>query len=201
MISIAIDNGRHNTVGGGCHSVHQAESKFAEHNIDNISWVSRKCKTRAGVSEDVYKTLECVTKTDSKFSNRVLLWTMPKSTSINGVTIWLEQLDFCLNRCKRELPDQHIPNSISPHELFFLIPYNLDSLQSWYVLVNETPGLDKAKFLISELDSCWVPTLWLLWSDQHTYCFRCVLYNGMRSSICVINDQWSTTCSDATEIA
>ena len=40
-------------------------------------------------------------------------------------------------------------------------------------------------FLISEPDSCWEPTLWLLWSDQHTYCFRYVVYNVMRSSICV----------------
>ena len=73
MVSIAIDNGRHNTVGSGCYSAHQAVSKLAEHNIDMVSWVSRKCQTRAGVSGDVYKTLECVTKTDSKFPNRVLV--------------------------------------------------------------------------------------------------------------------------------
>ena len=36
MISIAIDNGRNNTVGGGCYSAHQAASKFAEHNIDMV---------------------------------------------------------------------------------------------------------------------------------------------------------------------
>ena len=30
------------------------------------------------------------------------VWMTPKSTSINGVTRWLEQLDFCLNRCKWE---------------------------------------------------------------------------------------------------
>ena len=74
MISNAIDNGRHNTVGGGCGSAHQAVSKFAKHNIDMVSWVSRKYQTRAGVSGDVYKSLECVTKTDSKFPNRVLVW-------------------------------------------------------------------------------------------------------------------------------
>ena len=34
MISIAIDNARHNTVGGDCCSAHQAVSKFAEHNIE-----------------------------------------------------------------------------------------------------------------------------------------------------------------------
>ena len=33
MISIAIDNGRHNTVWEGCYSAHQDVSKFAEHNI------------------------------------------------------------------------------------------------------------------------------------------------------------------------
>ena len=77
-----------------------------------VSWVSRKCQTRAGVSVDIYKTLECVTKTDSKFPNRALIWMTPKSTSINGVTIWLEQLDFCLNRCKRELTDQHFASWI-----------------------------------------------------------------------------------------
>ena len=106
---------------GGCYSAHQAVRKFAEHNINMVSWVSRKCQTQAGVSGNVYKTLECVTKTDSKFSNRVLVWMTPKSTSINGVTAWLEQLDFCLNRCERELPNQHIPNSVLPHELFFNI--------------------------------------------------------------------------------
>ena len=73
MISTAINNGRNNTVGRGCYSAHQAASKFAEHNIDMVSWVDRKCQTRAGVSGDVYKTLECVTKTYSKFSNRVLV--------------------------------------------------------------------------------------------------------------------------------
>ena len=54
MISIAIDNGRHSTVGGGCYSAHQAVSKFAEHHIDMVSCVHRKCQTRAGVSGDVY---------------------------------------------------------------------------------------------------------------------------------------------------
>ena len=62
-----------NTVGGGCYSSHQAVSKFAEHKIDMVSCVHRKCQTRAGVSGDVNKTLECVTITDSKFSNRVLV--------------------------------------------------------------------------------------------------------------------------------
>ena len=55
-----------------CYSSHQAVSKFAEHHIDMVSCVHRKYQTRAGVSGDVNKTLECVTKTDSKFSNRVL---------------------------------------------------------------------------------------------------------------------------------
>ena len=73
MISIAFDNLRHNTVGRGCYSAHQAVSKFAEHIIDMVSCVHRKCQTRAGVSGDVHKTLECVTKTDSKFPNRVLV--------------------------------------------------------------------------------------------------------------------------------
>ena len=73
MISIAIDNGRNYTVGEGCYSAHQAVSKFAEFNNDMVRAVSRKCQTRAGVSGDVYKTLECVTTTDRKFSNRVLV--------------------------------------------------------------------------------------------------------------------------------
>ena len=73
MTSIAIDYGRNNTVGGGCYSAHQAVSKFAEDNIDMVSFVYRKCQTRADVSGDVYKTLEYVTKTDSKFSNRFVV--------------------------------------------------------------------------------------------------------------------------------
>ena len=71
MICIAIDNGSANAVGGSYYSAHQAVGKFAEHHIDMVSCVHRKCQTRAGVSADVNKTLECVTITDSKF-NRVL---------------------------------------------------------------------------------------------------------------------------------
>ena len=66
-----IDIGSNNTVGGSCYSSHQAVSKFAEHHIDIVSCAHRKCQTRAGVSGDVKNTLECVTITDSKFSNRV----------------------------------------------------------------------------------------------------------------------------------
>ena len=72
MICIAIDNGSDNTVGGSYYSVHQAVGKFTEHHIDMVSCVHRKCHTRAGVSGDINKTLECVTITDSKLSNRVL---------------------------------------------------------------------------------------------------------------------------------
>ena len=66
---ITIDNGSNNTVGGSCYSAHKAVCRFAEHHIDMVSCVHCKCQTRAGVSGDVNKTHECVTKTDSKFSN------------------------------------------------------------------------------------------------------------------------------------
>ena len=72
MICIAIDKGSDNTVGGSYYSAHQAVDKFVEHHIDMVSCVHRKCQTRAGVSGDVHKTLECATITDGKFSNRVL---------------------------------------------------------------------------------------------------------------------------------
>ena len=72
MICIIIDNGNDNTAGGSCYSAHQAVGEFAEHHIEMVSCVHRKCQTRAGVSGDVNKALECVTITDSKFSNRVL---------------------------------------------------------------------------------------------------------------------------------
>ena len=68
---IAIDNGSDNTVGGSYYSAHQAVGKLFCH-IDMASCVHRKCQTRAGVSGDVNKMLECVTITESKFSNRVL---------------------------------------------------------------------------------------------------------------------------------
>ena len=64
-----IGNGSNNTVGGGCYSAHQAVSKFAEHHIDMVSCIQGKCQIRAGMFGDVNKTLECVTITDSKFSN------------------------------------------------------------------------------------------------------------------------------------
>ena len=72
MIGIAIDNGSNDTVGRSYYSAHQAVGKFAENHIDMVSYAHRKCQTRAGVSGDVSKTLECVTITESKFSNRVL---------------------------------------------------------------------------------------------------------------------------------
>ena len=72
MIRIAIDNASDNTVGASYYSAHQAVGKFAEHHIDMVSWVHHKCRTRAGVSGGVNKTLECVSITDSKLSNRVL---------------------------------------------------------------------------------------------------------------------------------
>ena len=71
-MSIAIDNGSDNTVGGSCYSAHRAVGKFAEHHIDMVSCIHRRCQTRTGVSGDVNKTIECVTITDSKLSNRVL---------------------------------------------------------------------------------------------------------------------------------
>ena len=67
MICIAIDNGSNNIVGGSYYSAHQAVGKFAEHHIGMVSCVHRKCQTRAGLSGDVNKTLECVIITDSKF--------------------------------------------------------------------------------------------------------------------------------------
>ena len=72
MICIAIDNGRDNTAGGSYYSAHQAVGTFAEQHIEMVSCIGRKYQTRAGVSGDINKTLECGTITDSKLSNRVL---------------------------------------------------------------------------------------------------------------------------------
>ena len=72
MIWIAIDNDSDITVGGSYYSAHQSVGKFAKHHIDMVGSIGRKCQTRAGVSRDINKTLECVTITDSKLSNRVL---------------------------------------------------------------------------------------------------------------------------------
>ena len=48
-----LTNGSDNTVGGSYYSAHQAVGKFAEHHIDMVSCVHRKCQTRAGVSGDI----------------------------------------------------------------------------------------------------------------------------------------------------
>ena len=61
-----------NTFGGSCTSSHQAVSKFTEHHIDMVSCIHCKCQTRAGVPGNINKTIDCVTKTDGKFFNRVL---------------------------------------------------------------------------------------------------------------------------------
>ena len=65
-------NGSDNTVGESYYSAHQAVDKFAQLHIGMVCCVHRKCQTRAGVSGDVDKTLECVTITDIKLPNRVL---------------------------------------------------------------------------------------------------------------------------------
>ena len=72
MICIAIDNGSDNTVVGSYYPANQAVGKFAKHLIDRVSCIHHKYQTLAGVSGDVNKTVECVTITDSKFSNRIL---------------------------------------------------------------------------------------------------------------------------------
>ena len=73
MIFIAINNSSNNTIDGSyLYSARQAVSRFAEHHIEMVSCVHRKWETRAGVSGDVNKTLECDNITDSKFSNRVM---------------------------------------------------------------------------------------------------------------------------------
>ena len=72
MISIVIENGSDNNVEGSYYSAHQAVGNFAKHQIDMVSCVHRKCQTGACVSADDNKTLECVTITNSKLSNRVL---------------------------------------------------------------------------------------------------------------------------------
>ena len=64
-------------------SAHQAVRKYAEHHIDMVGCVHRKWQNRDGVSRDVNKTLECVTITNSKFLNRVMVWMTTKSTCIN----------------------------------------------------------------------------------------------------------------------
>ena len=74
MICITIDNGRNNTVRRSCYSAHHAVSRFTKYHIDMVSCVHRKCQTRAGVSGDVNKSFECITITDSQFSNRVLVY-------------------------------------------------------------------------------------------------------------------------------
>ena len=114
--------------------------------------------------------------TDSKFSSRVLVRMTPKNTTINWVTIWLEQLEFCLHRSKWELSDQ--PTAFCHLNCFFNI--HVISTVCSHDMCQATKLLHKAKFLISYRDSCWVPTLRLLRSDQLTYCFRCDVYNVMR---------------------
>ena len=62
---------------------------------------------------------------------------------------------FCLQRCKWELPDQHIDNGILPPELFYNIL--IISTVRRHEMSKVTKLVYKAKFLISEPNSCWVP--------------------------------------------
>ena len=105
--------------------------------------------------EYINKSFESITYTDSKFlHDRIVVWMTPKTTSINLEAIWLEQIKFCLHRCKWELPDQHIDNCIFLPELFFNI--RIISTVCSLRIFKATKLLYKAKLLISEPDSCWV---------------------------------------------
>ena len=97
-----------------CYSAHQAVNTH----IRQTTFAHRKWPTGAGVSWDINNSFECVTITDSKFSNRVLVWMTTKSTTINCVgAIWLEHFE-CLPPLVQM---RHITNFILPAELFFNI--------------------------------------------------------------------------------
>ena len=117
--------------------------------------------------------------TDSKFSNRVLDWITPKSTSINGITYDLNSWIFV----SRGANENFLTSILPLHFAFWIVfSINIISAVCSHDMSKVTKLLYLAKFLISEPDSCWEPALWLLWPDQHTYCFRCVVYNVTRSS-------------------
>ena len=116
--SIAIDNDRNYTFGGGCYSAHQAVSKVGNTTLVwSVEFIANATLELVYLGTFIRRLNVSLNLTISFLIEFWYEWC--QSTSINGVTIWLEQLDFCLNRCKWELPDQHIPNSILPHELFF----------------------------------------------------------------------------------
>ena len=57
--------------------------------------VNPKCQTRAGVSGNIKSRLNMsLYITDSKFSNRALVWITQMSSLVNWVAIWLEHLGF-----------------------------------------------------------------------------------------------------------
>ena len=80
---VTIDDGSDNTVGGSYYSAHQAVGKFAEHHIDMVSCVHRKCQTRAGVSGEVNK---------NKQTNKQLWFIRKrwryKELHIQGLIVW-----------------------------------------------------------------------------------------------------------------
>ena len=73
MICISVENGSNNTVGESCYSAHQAVSRFVDDHINMVICVHYKCQARAGVSWNFNKSSECVTITDSNFSNWVII--------------------------------------------------------------------------------------------------------------------------------
>ena len=119
-----------------------------------VCCVHRKRQTRAGVSGDFNKQFECVTITDSKFSNRVLTWVTPEITSINWVTIWLEQLDFCLHRCKWEIPDHAYCQLHFPFWIVLQYPYHLERNSSTK-LSSSSPSLTLVVLYTKSLDSAY----------------------------------------------
>ena len=129
--------------------------------------VHRKCRTRAGISWDVNKTLRCVAITDGKFS---------KSYGMNDakerIHKWGNNMTWTIGFFASICANENFQTSILP-TAFCLLNCFLNILIISTVLSHDmskvTKLLDKAKFLISEPDFYWVPTPWLFWRDsKHT---------------------------------
>ena len=97
MICIAIDNGSNNTVGGSYYSAHQAVGKFGGHHIKMVSFVHRKCQTRAGISGNVNKTLDCVTICPIGMSSRREK-TIMSTLVFDKILTFLEGINFALHK-------------------------------------------------------------------------------------------------------
>ena len=157
MTCIAIDN----TVWGSCYSAHQAVGRvsYSTTLIWSVVFISNACRLNVQVYRGAL-------------------------ISHLNVSLLLSFLTEYWYKISLKSPSINIDLKNWTWKIWFL-PSLLQLRTSWPAYFQMHFAVWIVFQYLYRLDSRqYPPYMWLFWSNQHTYCFRCVVYNVMRSSIC-----------------